>query len=241
MIAALGMYDIPFTAAANDRFWDLIRHQLPDAPAHLDRQTPLWEAWTSTDLLLAQTCSLPYRARLASDVTLVGTPDYGLPDCPPGYYRSLFVARLSGPETLKACAGGTLAFNEEMSQSGYVAPLLHLRDKGLEVPRMIETGAHAASARAVAEGKADLAGIDALTWYLLRQAEPGLTARLRVIARTEPSPGLPYITAHGRDPAPLRAALRQAIADLGPQDRQILQLRGLVEIPEEDYLALPTL
>lgn len=240
MIASLGMYDMPFTFAANDTFWRRIRMGLGEGPETLDRVTPLWEIWQSPELLFAQTCSLPFRKVLAGDVTLVGTPDYGLPGCKPGYYRSVLVTRISGPEMLSDLAGAPLAISDKQSQSGWAAPLLHLDLKGVVPGPLVETGAHRASALAVLEKRADFAGIDFLTWMLLRQSAPDITARLKVIDQTEPTPGLPYITAAHRNPAPLAAATRAAIMSLSPQDRQILQVRDLAAIPAATYLELPT-
>lgn len=93
MIAHLGMYDRPETAAANDRFWTLIREHLGRGPQQLSREEDTWRVWTSPDLLLAQTCGCPYRTRLYGEVELIGTPDHGLPGCPAGHYNSVFIAR----------------------------------------------------------------------------------------------------------------------------------------------------
>ena len=62
---------------------------------------------------------------------------------------------------------------------------------------------------------------------------------MRAIARTEPAPALPWITAATRDPAPIRAALAAALAALPPADRDTLGITGLVDIPAAAYRALP--
>ena len=98
-LASLPMYDRPETAAANDRYWQAIRTRLGEGPETLTRTGELWEHWLAPDLVLSQTCGYPYRARLHGQVTLVGTPDYGLDGCPPGHYRSIFVARADDPRT----------------------------------------------------------------------------------------------------------------------------------------------
>ena len=84
-----------------------------------------------------------------------------------------------------------------------------------------------------------MAAIDAATWELAQQYEPA-SARLRVLERTAPTPGLPYITAGGNDAAPLAAAITEAIASLDAAPRAALMLRGLVQIPARAYLAVPT-
>lgn len=244
-IAALGMYDRAEVQPANDRLWALIRAGLRvrgiPAPETLTRgEMAYMPGWLSPDLLLSQTCGFPYRARLHGHVALVGTPDYGLPDCPPGHYCSVFVARADDPRDLAAMGGTPLAYNDGLSQSGWAAPQNHARSLGLTFPAGLQTGGHIASARAVAEGRADLAALDALTWAMIQDHDPALTAALREVARTAPTPGLPLITAITNDPAPIRAAVEQAIAALPRPDRTTLHLRGLVRIPAEAYLAVPT-
>ena len=93
MIAYLGFYDMAPVRDANDAYWSEIRRHLGHGPDRMVRPDDLWPVWRAPDLLLAQTCSLPYRQHLANDVTYVGTPDFGLPGCPPGHYRSAMVVR----------------------------------------------------------------------------------------------------------------------------------------------------
>ena len=238
MRAMLGMYDMPALRPVNDRFWSLIRAHLSEGPGKLTRDRDFWEIWQDPDLVFAQTCGMPYRTRLHGTVHLVGTPDYGLPGCPPGHYCSVFVARADDARILPELATGVFAYNEALSQSGWAAPVTHLSELGLAPARLLETGGHALSAQAVAEGHADFASLDALTWVLL-QEHTDLGQRLRQVATTRPTPALPYITAITRDPAPVAAAVRAAIADLSPADRAALHIRGLIDIAPDLYLAVP--
>lgn len=235
MIANLGMYDHPSQQGANDRLWAAVQAGLCEGPAHLSRDLDLRQVWTSETLLLAQTCGLPYRTFLFGRVQKIATPDYGLPGCPPGYYNSLMLAR-KGEEAEQA---RVFAFNDPMSHSGWAAPRAWLVGRGLAPGGFLETGAHVASARAVAERRADLCGVDARTWATIGPRD-GLADALQVIGRTAPAPGLPLITALGRDPAPLRRAVSRAIAAMPSEDRAALGLRGLVNIPDAEYLAQPT-
>lgn len=245
MIASLGMYDRAETARANDTLWALIRdrlrargHQAPDA---LSRGAgAYWLAWQAPDLVFSQTCGFPYRARLHGTVTLVGTPDYGVEGCNPGYYCSVFVARAGdNREHLSDFSGTAFAFNEDLSQSGWAAPQNHAILHGIALPPAVRTGGHLNSAKAVAEGRADIAALDAVTWAMLQRWEP-FAKSLREVARTAPTPGLPYIAATGLDGAMMFELVGQAISDLGPDDRDLLMLKGLVQIPSADYLAVST-
>ncbi|WP_300516285.1 PhnD/SsuA/transferrin family substrate-binding protein [Aliiroseovarius sp.] len=236
--AALSMYDRAETAAANDRLWAAIRAELGHGPQRLTRDRDLWEVWTDPGLVLAQTCGLPFRARLHDKVALIGTPDYGLPGCAPGYYHSTLVARADDPRDLAGLAAGTMAVNEGLSQSGWAAPLAYLAARNLSPARCLRTGAHRASARAVTEGGADLASLDSVTWALIRRHDAWAGA-LREVATTPPTPGLPLIAARGTDAPRLRAVVEAAIEKLAPQDRDILHLCGVVHIPASEYLAQP--
>ena len=231
------MYRSALTAGAEARFWALVRDRLRAggiaAPDALGESEDVWSLWRDPALVLGQTCGMPYRTQLHGVVTLVGTPDYGLEGCPPGYYRSVVVAREAGP--LAALADQRFAYNEAGSQSGWAA----LANEAPEVVggARIATGSHRASVAAVQDGRADFAAVDAVTWRLI-EAE-GKAEGLVAIHRTEPTPGLPYIASRSVDGAVVFDAVSAAIAALDGEDRAALGLRGLVAIPAEAYLAVP--
>jgi ABC-type phosphate/phosphonate transport system substrate-binding protein len=244
VIASLPMYDRAETAAANDRLWAAIRHGLRadgvDAPQELQRGADdLWPQWTSPDLVFSQTCGFPYRARLHGSVTLIGTPDFGVEGCPPGYYRSVLVARADDPrDTVEEFDGAPFAYNEALSQSGWAAPYMHATSLGIRLVPAIETGGHRYSALAVLSGKADFAALDAVTWRMLRRWEPAM-ATLKVIGSTDATPGLPYIAASTMSRDHLFPIVAAAIAAQSPDDRDATGIRALVAIPAEAYLAVP--
>jgi ABC-type phosphate/phosphonate transport system substrate-binding protein len=243
MIASLGMYDRPETAAANDRFWALIRDNLRakamPAPDRLTRGTgAYWEAWHAENLVLSQTCGFPYRAVLHDKVTLIGTPDYGVSDCPAGYYCSVLVARAADyrPD-VAAFADARFAYNEALSQSGWAAPQNHAASLGFHFQPTLQTGGHLFSARAVAQSHADIAAIDAVTWAMLQRWEP-FAKTLREVARTPPTPGLPYIAGRKANGVTLFDAVQDSINQLAPDDRACLMLKSLIHIAPAAYLAV---
>jgi hypothetical protein len=242
MIASLPMYATPRTAGANARLWALIRDGLRrrnrPAPERLIDEIPDPKAhWLSPDLVLSQTCGLPYRLWLADRVGLVGTPDYGLDGCPPGHYRSVVIARSDDRRAVFAdFHGARFALNDPHSQSGWAA-LATFDPAAVQAPAVL-TGSHRGSVRAVREGRADFAAIDAVTWRLL--AAEDQTAGLSVLLETPPTPGLPLITARSNDASAIHDAVAEAIDGLAPADRSSLGLTGIVRLPAESYLALPT-
>lgn len=243
MIASLMMYARPELAGAHDRYWQLMRAALAergiDTPGTLSQDAEEFAVWNAPDLVLSQTCGMPYRLWLHDKVTLIGTPDYGLEGCPPGHYRSAIVARADDPRQGPDAFGeAVFAYNQNFSQSGFAAPYNHLKPRGFWFKNRLQTHGHLNSARAVAEGRADIAALDAVSWRLMRRYE-AFADRLRVIDWTPPTPGLPYIAAAGADRRATFDAVSQAISQLAADDAEALGLRGIVEIPAREYLAVP--
>ncbi|MGV6812400.1 MAG: phosphate/phosphite/phosphonate ABC transporter substrate-binding protein [Brevirhabdus sp.] len=237
MIASLPMYDRPETAAANDRLFAALRDRLADGPDTLSRGGDPWEDWRAPNLLISQTCGYPYRARLHRQVSLIGAGDHRLEGCAPGHYCSVFVARDAAP--LAAFQDGCFAYNDALSQSGWAAPMVHAAQAGVGFGPLVHTGAHRESARAVAEGRADIAALDAVSWTMMQRWD-GFATGLCVVARTAPTPALPFITAPTRDPARLFTALSDTVAALSQDDRDTLCLHGLVRVEAAAYLSVPT-
>jgi ABC-type phosphate/phosphonate transport system substrate-binding protein len=236
------MYARAELAGAHQRFWDLLRAELGArgiaAPVDLSNDAPEFEVWEDPTLVFSQTCGMPFRTRLRGNVTLIGTPDYGLEGCAPGYYRSAFVVRADDArQGVAAFKDARFAYNMTISQSGYAAPYAQCRAAGFWFADRLQTGAHHASALAVAEGRADIAALDAVTWRLIRRYDE-FADRLRVLEWTTPTPGLPFIAAKGVERGAMFEAIRAAIEGMTQEDRAALGLRGIVEIPEAAYLAL---
>ena len=242
MIANLMMYHRPQLAEAHNRLWALIRDTLRAsgiaAPDHLSQDAEEFFVWNHPDLVLSQTCGMPYRLWLHDRVALIGTPDYGIKGTPAGYYRSPLVVRADDPRTdLAAFKDAVFAYNQTFSQSGYAAAYWHVAPYGFWFENRLHTQQHLASARAVADGSADIASLDAVSWRLMQTYEP-FAPRLRVLDWTKPTPGLPLIAAKTADVTATFDAVQQAIAQLADSDRTALGIKRLVSIPKADYLAI---
>ncbi|MEM8879440.1 MAG: PhnD/SsuA/transferrin family substrate-binding protein, partial [Pseudomonadota bacterium] len=228
------MYDRPELAETTDRLWCAIRDELRavgiDAPDTLSRDVDVWDVWTAPDLVFSQTCSLPYRARLREQVSLIGAPVHQFADCPPGHYFSVIVGRDG-----QIPAAPRLAVNDPLSQSGWAHFRAWLDRSGLAYGAVVITGAHRASARAVSTGHADLAALDAQSWALM-QAYDTWAGDLVVLGRSSHSPALPFIAARDADIPAYQTALRRAIDALDEADRLALNLFGVHEFPAARYL-----
>jgi ABC-type phosphate/phosphonate transport system substrate-binding protein len=246
-IAILPMYDFPWTAAANDALWASIFVRLNDAgvraPARLTRGGDLAALWRHPRLIFGQTCGYPYRTALRDSVALIATPEYSFPGCDGAAHRSFIVRRAADPRPeLAEFRGAIAALNAEDSNSGmnlFRATVASVAGGAPFFRATIVTGSHEASVSAVAEGRADLAAIDCVSFSLLERGRPELIARVAIVAESPLSPGLPFIAAAGL-PDPTIAAMREALfAVLADPDlaatRTTLGLKGARGATPADY------
>lgn len=252
-IASLGMYDHPAQYAANDQLWAEIARRLRArgiaAPATLDRTRPVEAIWRDPALLFGQACGYPLVSDPALRLRVIGVPVYAAPDCANGMHVSYLVARADDAmTTLADYRGRRAAFNASHSNSGYnlfraaVAPLA---ERGRFFATVIETGSHRASLAAVRADRADLAAIDAVSYAAVERFEPAAVAGLRIVARTAPSPTLPFVTARETSieiVAALRIALAEVIADPAlAEPRRALFLSDVIPGGSERYASIRSL
>jgi ABC-type phosphate/phosphonate transport system substrate-binding protein len=221
-VAALPMYDLPKLRPANDALWRAVAARLSDSgidgvPAGLTRTRPIAALWRDPCLLLAQSCGYPLVTSLRGAVKLVATPRYRAPGCDGPVYRSAILVAASNPvASLAELRGSLCVANEPTSNSGVnllraaIAPLAGRRRFFRNV---LWSGSHRASVAMIANGKADVAAIDCVTFELLRRTAPALVAAVRVLAWSEASPGLPLITAAATKEETVEI-LRAALADV---------------------------
>ena len=241
MIAGLPMYDRPELRDTHDRFWAAIRANLGFGPKRLNSPTDMASFWQSDDLLFGQTCGMPYRTFLHDRVQLVGTPDYGIEGCPPGYYRSAVIVHADSEiREFGELAKKRIAYNEALSQSGWAAIIAEMENADMRPSRGLQTHAHINSAQAVSKKLADYAAIDAHTWALMCRYQPDLTLTLRVVHWTAPTPALPYICAMRFDAQAIFHAVENALNALPPSDSETLGIRGIIKIAKQVYLDVLT-
>ena len=146
------------------------------------------------------------------DLRVVAAPVFAGESGP--VYRSVIVVRADDPATrVSDTFAGHLAVNELGSWSGYRGLDRWLGEQGLSIERyrtMVLTGGHRRSARAVAEGVADVAAIDHTVWDHLQQ-QGILTDELRVVTATSDWPAPPF-SVKGQ----LADELRSALVDARP-------------------------
>lgn len=177
-------------------------------------------------------CGYPFLQH-EDNLALLGVPVWrGAP-----FYQSYLVVRADDPaSSLSDLRGGTHAYSDPDSNSGWLVTASDIVRMG-ERPeayfnRTLFAYGHRNVARAVAGGLTRSGSIDGYVWEALALVEPELTARTKVIGRSEKLGFPPFVTRKDHVGSLSVDLLRKALFDLGASpDGQaalkLLQLDGI--------------
>ena len=223
-----------------DRFFELhdiareeVELKFDHDPASL-REPGLW---------FGHTCGYPLMTQLQPDFMPFCVPLFDVPGTEDKLYSSRIIATADGTvDSLETSRGRVCAMNNSDSNSGMNVLRHALADLARGEPffnRVLTTGGHLHSLQAVAEGEADIAAIDCVSYQLIADAQPGLARKVKVIAETVKTCGLPLVmpqeryesTDIGRMVDDLNRALESCYEEAG----EILHLDGFAEVRLPDY------
>lgn len=181
-------------------------------------------------------CGYPFLQH-ARSLSLLGVPVWrGLPV----YQSYLIVREDDGAEALEDLRGDVHAFSDPDSNSGYLVTASDLARMG-ETPerffsRSVFTYGHRNVVRAVAGGLTRSGSVDGYVWETLANVEPSLTARTRVVTRSEWLGFPPFAARADRASEPTVQRFGEALRglDSSPAGREALQLLFLDRVQEAD-------
>ena len=162
----------------------------------------------------AWTCGYPFLQH-RSDLVLLGVPVWN----GQSLYQSYLIASSDDQaQSLNDLRGGTHAFSDPDSNSGYLVTASDLARMG-QTPeaffaRTIFTFGHRNVVRAVAGGLTRSGSVDGYIWEVLSRVEPDLTARTRIVARSEWLGFPPFVARADRTDDLVVAACRSALLGL---------------------------
>ena len=197
-------------------------------------------------LLFGHTCGYPLMTQLLDAFTPFCTARFNVPGTEGKCYSSQIIVNAeSSIDTLAASEGGIVALNNADSNSGMNALRYELAQIGAQpgfFADTLMTGGHLHSLEAVAEGRADLAAIDCVTFQLIVDAYPALVDRVRSIGFSVKTCGLPFVLPTREASANLKSlyteALNEALQQLSPESRQCLHLEGFETVELADYASI---
>ena len=168
------------------------------APAALARGGDLAAQWRDPGLIFGQTCGYPYVTGLEKR----RHADRGAGICLPRLRRRR-ASKLHHPPRRATRAASSRNFaarrprsTAQDSNTGmnlFRAAIAPIAGRAPFFRAIVVTGSHEASLTAVAEGQADLASIDCVSFALIERGRPELVERVAVVAESPLSPGLPFI------------------------------------------------
>lgn len=166
----------------------------------------------------------------------------------PCYFSDVIVRREGAYTSFEDLRGCAWAYNERISHSGYNLVCYNLLQRSLELDyfgRMVETGSHLQSLRAVLDGQADAAALDSHLLDVLLQQQPELQDRLRIVETFGPSPIPPLVIARSLEPA-LKQRIRSTLLTMhrDPQAARELargQIKRFARVCDSDYDPLRTM
>lgn len=181
----------------------------------------------------AWTCGYPYLQH-EDAFSLIGVPVWqGRP-----LYQSYLITAPDDPATALAdLKGGSHTFSDPDSNSGWLVTASDLARMGLHVDtffgRTIFAYGHRNVVRSVAGGLTRSGSVDGYVWEALTVVEPALTARTKVISKSELLGFPPFVARTDRMTSEVVASCRNALLGLsstasGKAALELLQLDGVV-------------
>ena len=197
-------------------------------------------------LILGHICAITFAQAKTGLYHYLGALSPRAPETPQGHYRSVIVAhKNSAIQSMSDIdpARHQIAVNEIGSFSGQIILSHMLLSHGaLAFPHQTLTGGHALSAKAVAEGRADLTALDEISYALIKRNDPKTAKNLRIVGHSASHPGLAFVTSGQTDAATLallRARLLQFFeTPSGQALAEVLDLRGATYIDPAAYKPL---
>ena len=199
------------------------------------------ETYLAPNLLLGHTCGYPYVTRWNKSHQLICVPEFDIPGCEGTLYSSWFVCGSADKrDTIEAFRDGVAVINGPNSNSGMnvfryqVSPFAK---NGSFFNDVIVSGSHINSMRAVAEGRAEIAAIDAVSYHYIVQAEPTLARQTRIMGQSVKTTGLPFI-AHADEPIPsdvLTHALNRCLDESPTNESELLGLTRFTGVDDANY------
>jgi ABC-type phosphate/phosphonate transport system substrate-binding protein len=248
--ASLPMYNLPEMRPVNAEFWTALRGLLTDAgltaPDQLVFERPPVPERIGSEVLFSQTCGYPLETIFRGQAIRLGTPCYDAEGCDGPFHCGVFIVPAdSRAGDLRALAGGVFLLNSRHSNSGMNLPrraLAEIAGGRSFFAQVIETGSQPGNLDRIARGEGDVTAVDCVTYAFWSRCRPEAASRTRILARTPPSPAIPFVTAATTPPETV-AILRDALRRMAHEERFAaaragLLIKDIVDVPAERYGAL---
>ena len=199
------------------------------------------EALKSPDVLLGHTCGYPFITKLHHTHEPVCVPEFDLAGCNGIHYSSWIVAGNNHPGLcLNDFSGSIATFNSRDSNSGmnvFRYEVSRITNGASFFRQTLMSGSHLTSIRNIAQGYADIAAIDAVTWHFAKAQNLTDIPKIKIIGQTVPTPGLPFVKSNRTelDPFSFTQAINTCLEDLPVDIRSFLRIKQFSVIDADAY------
>jgi ABC-type phosphate/phosphonate transport system substrate-binding protein len=248
--ASLPMYNLLEMRQVNAEFWAALRGLLADAGLAaregLVFERPPVPERIGEEVLFSQTCGYPLETIFRGQAIRLGTPCYDAEGCEGPTHCGVFVVpAASRASDLRDLAGAVFLLNSRHSNSGMNLPrraLAEIAGGRRFFAQVIETGSQPGNLDRIARGEADVTAVDCVTYAFWCRHRPAAAEQTRILARTPPSPAIPFVTAATTPPETIEI-LRNALRRVAREPRFAaaragLLIKDIVDVPANRYRAL---
>lgn len=194
-------------------------------------------------LWFGHTCGYPLMTRLRDTLMPINAPIFDVAGCDHKSYSSyLIVPANSKINSLQDCRGLRAVINASDSNSGMNVlrhAISRFNRQGSFFSAIQVSGSHLQSLTEIANHRADIAAIDCISYRLIEDAWPELTASVRSIGFTEKTCGLPFVMprslAGNCNIDSMAENLNQALAQLNDNHKKTLHLKGFAKVDIDEY------
>ncbi|MBX2867041.1 MAG: PhnD/SsuA/transferrin family substrate-binding protein [Acidiferrobacterales bacterium] len=252
-IIGCGMYAFtPFLRKAWTKFFQhagqchrVSQHSVDNTFCEIELNfSPSNALYFSEKALLSHTCGYPYLKKWRDSHLPVCIPLFDIDGCDDISYRSWFIRHKRSPNRhLEHFYQSRVAINGWESNSGMNVlryAISQLAGNSKFFREVTVTGSHFQSICDVAEGRADIAAIDAVSFYFASVKSPKLLDHIEIFDQSAVTVGLPFVQHRNStiDPAEVTQFLNHAAKSFSDQHGAAFKLTGFKIVDEQAYLPM---
>ena len=197
---------------------------------------------------LSHICGFPLVQQYAGQLEPLCAPHFDIEGVNKAEYFSYFMVRKTMPTNSIGESKGFIAAVNSMNSNSGMNVLRHEIEKINKLgsieqffKELIISGSHSNSLNYLIDEKADIASIDAASYYYLQRNNPELNSQLKIIGRSVKTLSPPFVTHSNKplcDSKDLTEALNNSLLELPSNHQEILNIKKFVNVSFSDYETL---
>jgi len=203
------------------------------------------EIVSSEKTRLSHVCGYPLVNQYVGQLEPLCAPHFHIDGVNGAEYFSYFMVKKTMPINSIVESDGLIAAVNTINSNSGMNVLRHEIEKINKLGAIEQffkelkiSGSHNNSLQYLIDEKADIASIDAASYYFLQRNNPELNSQLKVIGRSVKTTSPPFVT-HGNNPLcgsiDLMETLNKALIELPSKHQEILNIERFVDVSLSDY------